>query len=236
MERKYLSVITNTILIITIIFFVYIAVTYSIKSLASLNNLSSYILEIDEEVYGSNRFDNSNLDLRPILDNRIQEATNQVIYINFVVGGNIRNNIDHIIYDIALVDLEMDCELLSSYLKWKLIKNGEELSNGSFDYQFDTIENGRLVLTNIQQDLKPYCEDKSTYDYYQLYIWLSDSCQFENMVDCMGDTSDQTMLLNKRIKGKVEVELYAKNKEPLVRKPSNTLPISTCYVRDGDEK
>ncbi len=191
------------------------------------------ILKIDEDAYGSNFFDSSNLDLRPIIDNYIYEKENNVINIEFLVGGSEENVISNITYDIAIVNLEIDCELLSPYLKWKLLKNGEEISNGSFDYQFDTIQNGRFVLTEIQQDLKPYSTDKSSYDHYQLYIWLSDSCQSDDSGDCI-DSSDQSELLNKKIKGKVEVELYSNSKKILVRKPVDALPTDTCIVRDSD--
>lgn len=212
--------------------FVIVAVIFMATFATDFNPLQqtvfSKILRIDENAYGITEFDSTQLDLRPIIDQNVESNLNNVISINFYVGGDKNNNETNIVYDIALVDLEVDCELLSPYLKWKLIKNGEEISNGSFDYQFDTITNGRLVLTTIQQDLKDYNEDKSTYDYYQFYIWLSDSCQSENILDCLSSVEDQSSLLNKKLKGKIEVELYAKSKEMLVRNPSSTLHANTC--------
>ena len=224
----------NIIALIIILLIALLISTYAIDSFPLQQTVFSKILRIDENAYGITEFDSTQLDLRPIIDQNVESNLNNVISINFYVGGNKANNETNIVYDIALVDLEVDCDLLSPYLKWKLIKNGEEISRGSFDYQFDTITNGRLVLTTIQQDLKDYNEDKSTYDYYQFYIWLSDSCQSENILDCLSGVEDQSSLLNKKLKGKIEVELYAKGKEMLVRKPSDTLHVDTCNSRNGD--
>ena len=39
-------------------------------------------------------------------------------------------------------------------------------------------------MTNIQQDLIGYSVDKSVYDKYDFYLWISDSCQDENILKC----------------------------------------------------
>ena len=181
---------------------------------------------VDEDVYGNLKFDSSNLNMSPILDSSIFSNKN-VMHIKFNVGGNKNNTADNNIYDIALVDLEVSCELLSPYFKWKLIKNGQEEFNGSFDYKFDTIKDGRLVLTDIQQDLVPYNTDKSVYDHYDFYLWISDSCQEEDISLCK-DKVDQSNLMNKIIRGKIEVELYGEGKKDLVRNPSEELDNNTC--------
>ena len=184
-------------------------------------------LRLDEEAYGDTDFDSSNLDFRTILDKNLESSMANSIYISFFVGGDKDNDAEDAVYDVALQDLVIDCSLLSPYVKWKLKKNGEEISNGSLDYHFDTINNGRLVLTPIQQDLVDYNEDKSKYDYYEFYLWLSDSCQDDDLSNCI-DSVSQNDLVGKKISGKVEVELYSGIKKELVRKPSDDLNTDVC--------
>ena len=187
-------------------------------------------LGIDEEAYGNTVFDASRFDFRMILDKDVL-VSDHVISISFRVGGNEENDAVDPVYDIALEDLVVDCDLLSPYVKWKLFKNGTEISSGSLDYHFDTIRDGRLVLTPIQQDLVSYQEDKNLYDFYQFYLWLSDSCQEEDITKCSGSIV-QNNLLGKRISGKIEVELYSKTKVALVRNPSDELDTNSCVVSE----
>lgn len=184
-------------------------------------------LRLDEDAYGNTVFDASSLKLKTILDKDSESSFGSVIYIPFYVGGSKDNDVDDAIYDIALQDLNVDCNLLSPYVKWKLKKNGKVISQGSLDYHFDTIKKGRLVLTNTQQDLIPYNEDKNKYDYFEFYLWLSDSCQEEDISLCT-DNVYQNNLLNKKFSGKIEVELYGGEKKELDRNPSDELDISTC--------
>lgn len=219
--------------VLLIILLLLILGTYAANVMNPEKSIITKTLRIDEEAYGNNVFDSSNLEFRPILDTNVETETNHIVNINFNVGGSAANDEENIVYDIALVDLEISCELLSKYLKWKLIKNNVEISTGSFDYQFETIKNGRYVLTTIQQDLKDYSEDKTGYDHYEFYLWLSDSCQEEEIEDCVED-EDQSLLMDKKISGKIEVELYADTKKVLVRNPSDELDKSTCVMEDGD--
>lgn len=224
-----LLVVVAVILIGGFIFYLFSSSTFANSNNPFIQNTSFSTLKLDEMAYGSTVFDSSNLELRTMLDKDVRASSNQVIYISFLVGGNENNNAEDPVYDIALQDLEVDCDLISPYVKWKLLKNGKEISNGSLDYQFDTIRNGRLVLTPIQQDLKNYSKDKSTYDHYEFYLWLSDSCQEEDIELC--DNSEvQNYLLGKKIRGKVEVELYSKTKKELVRHPSDILDTNTCIL------
>lgn len=224
-----LSIISLFAVVVIFIF----ASSYASNHKQALTNVSTEVLKVDEEAYGENIFDSTNLDFRPILDNEVNEKNNNVIYITFNVGGSLENKREDIIYDIALADLKINCELLSPYLKWKLVKNNELISEGSLDYKFDTIKNGRLVLTSIQQDLKKYSEDKTMYDNYEFYMWLSDSCQEEDIELCLNKES-QDNLTNKIVEGKIEVELYVGDKKELVRQPSNILSTEYCMV--GGEK
>lgn len=209
--------------------FITMFTTYATLTELEYKNVSTELVGIDEEAYGNNVFDNSNLVFSPILDKDVNKINKNVIYIDFRVGGNKENDDEANVYDIALMDLEVDCELLSPYLKWKLLKNGMLISEGSLDYKFDTIKKGRLVLTPIQQDLKKYSEDKNTYDYYEFYMWVSDSLQSENLLE-YEEQELQNNLINKKLKGKIEVQLYGSAKKELVREPSEVLDTNTCIV------
>lgn len=226
--------------IITILLLI-IGTTFALQSTSLGFNINTSIVKVDETAYGSTTFDSSNLDFKPILDTDVESSTDNVISIDFKVGGNEQNNNNNIIYDIALTDLELNCELLSPYLKWKLVKNGTEISSGSLDYQFDTIVDGRLVLTTIQQDLPDYSADEVGYDDYQFYLWLSDSCQ-DDISTCISNNNlvDQSSLVGKNLSGKIEVELYTEGKKELVRNPKSSLDVTTCqdkylveYVYNG---
>lgn len=108
-----------------------------------------------------------------------------------------------------------------------MVKNNTDTWTGSLDYRFDTIQDGRLVLTSIQQDLPSNTDD---YDEYVFYMWFSDSCQSSSLETCKknGQLSDQSNLLGKNLSGKIEVELYTGSKKEMVRKPSTSLDESTC--------
>ena len=205
-----------------------LGLTYALVSSDILFNLTTGTVAIDDTAYGETTFDNSNLDMVPILDSEVESKTDNVIKIDFKVGGNSTNNNQNIIYDIALNDLKVNCKLLSPYVKWKLVKNGTSISNGSLDYKFDTIDQyGRLVLTDIQQDLPAYSSSQTGYDSYTFYMWLSDSCQNSDIGKCTSST-DQSSLMGQSISGKVEVELYTEGKKELTRKPSSSASSSMC--------
>lgn len=205
-----------------------LGLTYALVTSDILFNLTTGTVAIDDTAYGETTFDNSNLDMVPILDSEVESKTDNVIKIDFKVGGKSTNNNQNIIYDIALNDLKVNCKLLSPYVKWKLVKNGTSISNGSLDYKFDTIDQyGRLVLTDIQQDLPAYSSSQTGYDSYTFYMWLSDSCQNSDIGKCTSST-DQSSLMGQSISGKVEVELYTEGKKELTRKPSSSASSSMC--------
>lgn len=225
---------SRIIILFIFVLVIIVSFTYAGYLGMNLNRAFGKVFRIDEEAYGENHFDSSNLEFIPILDDEVNRNSNNLIYIDFRVGGSeLNDDEENIIYDIALVDLEVDCNLLSPYLKWKLVKNNEIIDEGSFDYKFDTIKNQRLVLTSIQQDLKPYSEDKFTYDYFQFYIWISDSYQGEDLLN-YSNLVDQSSLMGKKIKGKIEVELYGGSKVELVRNPSDKIDSDTCIGYGGD--
>lgn len=204
-----------------------IGFSYAYQQKEIFQKMSGNVMGIDEDAYGDTNFDSKEVYLSPILDSEVEKRSDRTIAISFRVGGSKENHISGIIYDVALMNLEVDCDLLSPDVKWKLVKNGKEISEGSLDYQFDTIVDGRMVLTNIQQDLVPYEESKENYDTYFFYLWLSDSCQEEDIQKCFSKR-EQKQLMQKRIKGKIEVELYVDNKFVLKRKPQRKLDRTVC--------
>lgn len=226
-EKKKKNYPVIIILGIFMILILIIGITYAVSPDSLFRSMLGEKIQIDESAYGENQFDSSEIEMIPILDKDVQKRENNVIHISFLVGGAKSNTIDNIIYDIALNELEIDCSLLSPYLKWKLLKNNKKLSEGSLDYKFDTIQEGRFLLTNIQQDLVKYSDDKENYDQYDFYMWLSDSCQNNDLSECQ-DSPVQDELLGKKIKGKIEIELYADTKVENTRKPSASLDKSTC--------
>lgn len=204
-----------------------IGFSYAYQQKEIFQKMSGNVMGIDEDAYGDTNFDSKEVYLSPILDSEVEKRSDRAIAISFRVGGSKDNHISGIIYDVALMNLEVDCDLLSPDVKWKLVKNGKEISEGSLDYQFDTIVGGRMVLTNIQQDLVPYEESKENYDTYFFYLWLSDSCQEEDIQKCLSKR-EQKQLMQKKIKGKIEVELYVDNKFVLERKPQMKLDRTVC--------
>ena len=204
-----------------------IGFSYAYQQKEIFQKMSGNVMGIDEDAYGDTNFDSKEVYLSPILDSEVEKRSDRAIAISFRVGGSKENHISGIIYDVALMNLEVDCDLLSPDVKWKLVKNGKEISEGSLDYQFDTIVDGRMVLTNIQQDLVPYEESKENYDTYFFYLWLSDSCQEEDIQKCFSKR-EQKQLMQKKIKGKIEVELYVDNKFVLKRKPQRKLDRTVC--------
>ena len=162
------------------------------------------------------------VNLTPIEDSSVSTNTENVMRINFTVKGVSSNPNIPIIYDVILSDLQIDRDLKSKYLKWELEKNGVVISSGSFDPKFDGMVNeGKLWLTEIQQDL-PTSSQKA--DSYEFRLWISESCP--SGTTCTEDM-DQSNMLNKSISGKIETVLYTKGKEALVRQPGY---IATEYI------
>lgn len=225
----------NKIIFIYIVVLILLGIGFTYANLNEdiFKKFTGDVMRIDDRTFSWNNLDEFDVTLEPILDRDIFKKQDHVIQLSFLVGGSEDNTIDNIIYDISLKKLELDCSLLSPYVKWKLFKNGTEISNGSLDYHFDTIKDGRLVLTNIQQDLAKYSKDKSGYDLYSFYLWLSDSCQEEDIRKCQ-NKDDQSELMGKRLKGRIEVELYASKKEKLVRKAKSTIDTNSCLNKKGE--
>lgn len=198
-------------LYIVVISFLFIGITYALGTYSMGISFNTALIRVDEEAYGNTTFDATNIDFKPIMDTDVETSLDNVIKIDFTVGGAEANNNSKIIYDIALADLEIHCDLISKYIKWKLIKDGTVISSSGNNGLDKGIKNQRLVLTENQIDLPNYSTTKSGYHNYTFYMWMSDSCQKSNLSECVGQT-DQSSLIGKYFSGRIEVELYTKTK------------------------
>lgn len=192
-------------LYIIVIIALVIGFTYALNDTSLAINIETALIGVDEEGYGDTIINTSNIDFKPILDTEVDTNNENVIKIEFSVKGASTNELTDVIYDIALVDLAIDCELISPYIKWKLVKDGSLLSSGTLE---KGIKDRRLVLTENQEDLPTYQND---YHNYTFYLWFSDSCQNSDLTTCFGKI-DQSNLVGKKFRGKIEVELYTESK------------------------
>ena len=124
----------------------------------------------------------------------------RVLKVTFNVTGN-SNNPENTIYDIALHNINVDCDLRTKDLKWRLYKGYELISreDASLSPTFDTMNNNRLVLTETQQDLT------TDTDKYTFLLWISESCTGD-ITEC-DSSMDQSKYLGKEFKC-TEVELH----------------------------
>jgi len=156
----------------------------------------------------------SNGNMMPIADSLVTgpDVTDpRVIKATFNVTGNSENPTDTI-YDIALHDIGIDCDLRTKDLKWRLYKGDELISdpNASLSPTFDTMANDRLVLTETQENLT------TVTDKYTFLLWISETCTDGNIANCNKE-QDQSIYLNKNINATIKIELSTKTKKPIVR-------------------
>ena len=191
-------------------------ISYALK-VAPFNKIAVNIKSANMDVNisydsGVNGADISNSgNLLPINDSLVTGPTvsdSRVLKAKFYVTGN-TSNPENSIYDVAIHDFNVDCELRAEDLKWRLYKNGTLLSSGNLSPKFDTMSNNRLVLTEIQQDLT------TTKDEYVFLLWISESCSGD-IANCSKE-QDQSKYLGKSLSGSIKVELATKSKKALVR-------------------
>lgn len=127
----------------------------------------------------------------------------EVLKLKFWVSGN-ADNPEESIYDIALHNVDIDCELKDESVKWLLYKNNNLLYNGNLSPRYDTMPNNRLLLTDTQQDLT------LNEDEYLVVIYIEESCH-GNISECK-DKNDQSNLLGKKIKAEISIETSTKSK------------------------
>ena len=191
-------------------------ISYALK-VAPFNRIAVNIKSANMDVNisydsGVNGADISNSgNLLPINDSLVTGPTvsdSRVLKAKFYVTGN-TSNPENSIYDVAIHDFNVDCELRTEDLKWRLYKNGTLLSSGNLSPKFDTMSNNRLVLTETQQDLT------TTKDEYVFLLWISESCSGD-IANCSKE-QDQSKYLGKSLSGSIKVELATKSKKALVR-------------------
>lgn len=188
------------------------------------------ITVLDEEIENINEGTNEEKIMK-IQAGKINTINNpNIIKVEFNLSGN-SNNPTNTIYDIALHDIDMDCELKKTRFGWALYKNNSLLSYGNFSPQFDnTVDTNdtidRYVLTETQQDLT------TSSDTYALYMWLSEKCN-ENytLIDCMSmNGMDQSNFSGKSFSATLKIEASTKTKKTLVRESSNVDSCHSSYL------
>lgn len=217
----------NLIIQIVLILVGILGTTYATTYILNSVNITISTSNINVVYAGSLTLPGSSITLTPINDSTVSSNSSNVIRVNFTVKGASTNPDIPIIYDVALEDLIIPKALRSQYVKWQLYKNSTLLSSGNFSPQFDNIVDGRLVLTEIQQDLPT---NSSTADSYQFVLWISESCP--SQINCTID-QDQSGMLGKTIAGKITVETYTKNKKALVRRPTEDKQPNAPQLVDG---
>lgn len=179
---------------------------------ANVNVNITYANSSDENIVRAGK-------LMPIEDSSVtyNSTDERILKSKFYVTG-VSGNPSNTIYDIALHNVEMDCVLRSSDVKWKLFKNGTLLTSGNFSPTFDAMNDQRLVLTSTQEDLT------TTRVEYVFVMWISESCTGD--IKTCTKSQDQSKYLNSFFSSEIKVELSTKTKKPLVRSTGSELSCS----------
>ena len=191
-----------------------IGITYALK-VAAFNpiglNTTTGTINANITYDGNNTSTITNTDkMLPISDTLVDINTTdeRVLKVSFNITG-VNTNPDNTIYDISLRDINMDKELKSLYVKWRLYKNNTLLSEGNFSPSFDVKENNRLVLTEVQQDLT------TNTDKYVYLMWISEVCTGD--ITTCDSTLNQNKYSNKTFNASIKIEASTKSKKELVR-------------------
>ena len=167
--------------------------------------------------------------LTPIEDSSVNiNTTSNVLRITFDVKGASTNTGNNIIYD-AILNVDADCSLKNESVKWNLYKNNNLLTSGSTSPKYDKdVLNGKITLTDTQQDLVKY---SGSADKYVFILWMSESCTEEDITKCdisKGLTSDSG---GKSISGNIDIRLNSGKKKENKRK---TMDIDACSIPRGN--
>ena len=167
--------------------------------------------------------------LMPINDSTVNiNTTSNVLRITFDVKGASTNTGSNIIYDV-LLNIDADCNLKNENIKWNLYKNNNLLTSGSTSPKYDNdVLKGKIMLTDIQQDLVSYSK---TADKYVFILWMSESCNEEDITKCdisKGLTSDSG---GKSISGNIDIRLNSGKKKENRRESSDIENI--CSILRG---
>ena len=204
MVNKKNNLIILGIIIISLVLIGTAGITYAFNDKDDNINVNTLELSVN---YSDVIFSSSSL--VPITDDKINiNSKDNVIRAEFNVKGHEQNYSDDIIYDVILKDLNIDCELMSEYVKWNLYKNGLLISSGNTSLMFDkSILDNKLVLTNKQEKLMEY---NTSGDNYVFILWISDPCS--DLATCNNIINHNDML-GKTIEGKMSVGLYTTKKD-----------------------
>ena len=167
--------------------------------------------------------------LTPIEDSSVNiNTTSNVLRITFDVKGASTNTGNNIIYD-AILNIDADCSLKNESVKWNLYKNNNLLTSGSTSPKYDRdVLNGKITLTDTQQDLVKY---SGSADKYVFILWMSESCNEEDITKCdisKGLTSDSG---GKSISGNIDIRLNSGKKKENKRK---TMDVDACTIPRGN--
>ena len=149
--------------------------------------------------------------LSPVADSSINvNTTSGVLRITFDVKGASTNTGDNIIYD-AILNLDTDCALKNENIKWNLYKNSTLLTSGTTSPKYDVgVINGKITLTDTQQDLVPY---SGTADKYVFILWMSDNCTESDITKCDINSGLNSNMSNKIVTGNIDIRLNSGKKK-----------------------
>ena len=166
--------------------------------------------------------------LSPVADSSINvNTTSGVLRITFDVKGASTNTGDNIIYD-AILNIDTDCALKNENIKWNLYKNNTLLTSGTTSPKYDKdVLNGKITLTDTQQDLIPY---SGTADKYVFILWMSDNCTESDITKCDINSGLNSDMSNKTVTGNIDIRLNSGKKKTNNRKTANINNVCTSYA------
>ena len=153
----------------------------------------------------------TNETLTPIEDSTVNiNTTSNVLRITFDVKGASTNTGNNIIYD-AILNIDADCSLKNENIKWNLYKNNNLLTSGTTSPKYDKdVLNGKITLTDTQQDLVKY---SGTADKYVFILWMSESCNEEDITKCDLSNALTSDSGGKSISGNIDIRLNSGKKK-----------------------
>ena len=168
--------------------------------------------------------------LTPIEDSTVNINTaSNVLRITFDVKGASTNTGNNIIYDV-LLNLTADCTLKNESVKWNLYKNNNLLTSGTTSPKYDkNVLGGKITLTDTQQDLVKY---SGTADKYVFILWMSESCNEEDITKCDLSNALTSYSGGKSISGNIDIRLNSGKKKENKRESYDI--ENTCNILGGN--
>ena len=202
-----------TLLEIFLIIFGLIGLTLGVKYIMNSINVNVDTSKLAIDNMNANV---TNGTLTPIEDSTVNiNTTNNVLRITFDVKGASTNTGNNIIYDVIL-NLDAECSLKNKNIKWNLYKNSKLLTSGNLSPEFDgDVLSNKLTLTDTQQDLVKYDNDA---DKYVFILWMSESCNEEDITKCDLSEALSSDIGGKTISGNIDIRLLSGKKKNNERK------------------